>query len=294
MGGAVHFIGVDGGGTRCRVRARDATGQIHAEAERGSANVHSNPDEALATIVAALKDVQQHVGDSVQHIGLGLAGIYSAAGASAMAERLRSQVVAHSVTVDTDALTACLGAHNGADGGIVIVGTGSAAMVLAKGARHEFGGWGLALGDQGSGAVIGRSAVRHAICTKDGVIPIGPLAELVLARLPHDRAAIIGWAVTARPADYGQFVPFVVAAAEAGDAAALEILAAATDDVAAMVARVLTLGAPVFSLVGGLASVYRDRLPPELASHHQLPKSDAVDGAIFLARQAAGLTGGML
>ncbi|MFL1876942.1 hypothetical protein ACIKT0_17595, partial [Hansschlegelia beijingensis] len=59
----------------------------------------------------------------------------------------------------TDFETACLGAHGGEDGGIVIVGTGSAAYARVAGAAFRFGGWGFEVGDDGGGAPLGREVV---------------------------------------------------------------------------------------------------------------------------------------
>ncbi len=40
------------------------------------------------------------------------------------------------------------GAHGGEDGAVIIVGTGSAAMAMVDGQRHQCGGWGFHIGDQ--------------------------------------------------------------------------------------------------------------------------------------------------
>ena len=46
------FIGVDGGGTRCRVQVADAEGRPVGAAEGGSANVYLDFAGAIATIEA--------------------------------------------------------------------------------------------------------------------------------------------------------------------------------------------------------------------------------------------------
>ena len=48
-------------------------------------------------------------------------------------------------------MTACIGAHAGADGGLVIAGTGSAAIARVRGKETIIGGRGFALGDDGVG-----------------------------------------------------------------------------------------------------------------------------------------------
>jgi glucosamine kinase len=46
------FIGIDGGGSRCRARIRDSTGRALSEAEGGPSNIYQDLPSALATIVA--------------------------------------------------------------------------------------------------------------------------------------------------------------------------------------------------------------------------------------------------
>ena len=46
-------------------------------------------------------------------------------------------------TITTDARAACVGAHRGRDGGIIIVGTGSIGWADVDGRQYRVGGWGL-------------------------------------------------------------------------------------------------------------------------------------------------------
>ena len=55
----------------------------------------------------------------------------------------------------SDGLIACLGAHRGKDGGIVIVGTGSIGIARVKGNDLSVGGYGFPISDEGSGADLG-------------------------------------------------------------------------------------------------------------------------------------------
>ena len=73
------FIGVDGGGTSCRARIRNAAGTLRGEGSGGPANVRLDPALVMDSIVtatrAAVRAAGLAEGDlSRAHAGLGLAG----------------------------------------------------------------------------------------------------------------------------------------------------------------------------------------------------------------------------
>ena len=168
-----YFIGVDGGGTRCRVRLRKADGSELAYCEGGSANVHTDPEGALATIRSAVDRAIQSAGavsvdPSKTAIGLGLAGIVSLADSGRVQASLAGY--AH-VMAASDAAAACIGAHYGADGGLVIAGTGSAGLAYLNGKMTAIGGRGFAISDEGSAARIGWEALRQSLWAADDLGP---------------------------------------------------------------------------------------------------------------------------
>ncbi|MEY5037836.1 MAG: hypothetical protein RL472_942, partial [Pseudomonadota bacterium] len=120
------FLGVDGGGTGCRVALADATGRVLARAEAGPANIFSNRDLALQNILgAASSAVHQALGSSAPlsqiRAGLGLAGA-NAAGAAAW---LGAHLPFAASRIETDALTTAKGALGAEDGLVAAMGTGS-------------------------------------------------------------------------------------------------------------------------------------------------------------------------
>lgn len=293
MTDTVLFMGVDGGGTKCRVRLRDQYGAPVAEAVGGLANLYQDLEAAIATISTTMAQVVQQAGLSEAdrrsiHVGLGLAGAVTEATTSAVRSALQDF---KSVSVDVDAYAACLGAHDGADGGIVIAGTGSAALALVKGQRHWIGGFGFPLGDQGSGAILGRGALRRAALSLDNLIPSSPLLEEILAEFQRDRDAFADWARHALPRDYARYAPRIFAAAAQGDCYGIELVQDAARAVARLAKELLARGAPSIALVGGLAKPLALYMPEDLKAHLIAPKRDALDGAIMMARRAAGLQG---
>ncbi len=285
------FLGIDGGGTRCRARLRDAAGHLLGEGEGGPANIHQDFEGTVRSISEATRQAMNagNLSDEIAptiRAGFGLAGIVTAG----TGDRLGAAGLPFAaIKAINDAHAACLGAHGGADGGIIITGTGSAGYLIKAGSGKGVGGWGFELGDDGSGAIIGRAAVRRAVLALDGLGAASRLTEAVLADLGRDQPALARWARAARPGDYARFAPSVLTAAEGGDAIAQEVLDSAVASLATMAARLLALGAPRLSMLGGLAAALRLRMPALIQEYIVPPAADAMDGAIMVARLAAGL-----
>ena len=280
-----YFIGVDGGGTRCRVRLRKADGSELAYCEGGSANVHTDPEGALATIRSTVDRAIQSAGavsvdPSKTAIGLGLAGIVSLADSGRVQASLAGY--AH-VMAASDAAAACIGAHYGADGGLVIAGTGSAGLAYLYGKMTAIGGRGFAISDEGSAARIGWEALRQSLWAADDLGPPSKMTRQIMARFDNDPAAITRWSANARSSDYGALAPIVFGNAEKGDAVALPIIKQATRDILNLHAALHRLGCARVSLVGGLSEPLKPWI--ELIAPYPFvePLHDAADGAILMA-----------
>ncbi len=287
------FMGVDGGGTKCRIRIRAADSTLLTEAQGGLANLYSDKETAIATILSTITEAMGKAKLGQQdrrhmHVGLGLAGAVTEETTAAVRRALASFA---GVSVDVDAYAACLGAHDGADGGIVIAGTGSAGLALVGGQRHWIGGFGFPLGDQGSGAIIGRGALRRAALSLDNLISPSPLLDEILEEFTRDRDAFADWARHALPRDYARFAPRIFAAASLGDHHGLELVQHAAGAVAKLAHELLARGTSRIALVGGLAKPLSPYLPEELRPMLAEPKRDPLDGAIMMARRAAGRRG---
>jgi glucosamine kinase len=280
------FLGVDGGGSHCRVRLVDGAGRVLASAAGGPANIRLGVERSWRSIESALHGALASAGlgrDALAriHAGLGLAGIVAPEDLDAI--RAAAPGFAGLVT-ESDAQIACLGAFLGADGGIVIIGTGSRGYALIGGARHSAGGWGFPISDGGSGADIGREAMRAAVLAYDGLGPNSPFVAALLARLGGTPAAVLAWAEAAQPRDYAELAPTVVAAAAAGDPVAATILTEAGRRIGGLINRLQVLGAVRICLVGGLARAVVPWLPAPACATLVPPQGDALDGAILLAR----------
>lgn len=280
------FLGIDGGGTRCRARLADAAGRTLGEGVGGAANIRLGLDVAWNAILQAVDAALAQAGLTRDvlpgtHIGLGLAGITNEADQRRVADS--APVAFAGILSDTDAFTACLGAHGGEDGAILISGTGSAAQIIIDGKGRGIGGWGFEVSDLGSGASMGREAVRAALLGHDGMGPHTDLTRAVMATLGGDPPAIVAWVGRARPGDYGTLAPLVLDHARKGDLVAERLVREQADHLTMHIRRLLDLGAPAICLMGGLGPVLLDWMPPWVHGVLTEPKGDAMAGGVLLA-----------
>lgn len=282
-----YFLAVDGGGTTTRARLCDESGRVLGEGLSGSSNLTLGTEITGPAIAAAGDAALQAAGLTVEarrlvRAGMGLSG----ANVPALAEGILAFPFGYqAIAVTSDAVTACLGAHEGKDGGILILGTGSQGLALVGGKETAVGGWGFALSDDASGAILGRAALRMAILSIDALAPSSDLTRLVLARFHDDPSEAVLWSKTATPRDYGNFAPLVFNAAGL-DAVADHLIAGAVGSIVAMLDRLIHLGAPKIALMGGLAAPYRPFLPVRYDDILITPKGTALDGAFTLAKNA--------
>jgi glucosamine kinase len=281
------LLAIDAGGTRCRARLADSTGQVLGEGQGAAANVLTDPAGAWSSIRHA---IQAALGPgaatappwSEMVAVLGLAGLDPArpeAPADWPLSRFRACLV------ETDAYIAQQGAFDGDDGAILIVGTGSVGLLVRGDERTSVGGYGAAVSDEGSGAWIGREAVRRALWAFDRRLPSSMLTARILDAVGTPPAAQ-AWANAARPADYAALTPLVFTAAEAGDRQAVEIIEEAAGHLDQILARLAGAGAREVCLMGGLAAVLRPWLRTG-AARIVAPRGTALDGALLLARELA-------
>ena len=288
---SAYFLGVDGGATRCRGRLRDGSGRLLASANGAAANIYVDFDRAIGAIEDVTSAVLQNAGlagAKCVALGLGLAGLSKDADARRVEGRFPRFEKVRAVN---DAVIACLGAHDGADGAIVIAGTGSAAMVRIAGAETIVGGRGFILGDDGSAARIGLEALRAAVRAADGLGPRSPMTDALLARFSGGPLPAVEWASDAKPGDYGAFAPLTVHHAARDDVVALPIINQAVAAIAALTHAVQKLGAERVALVGGLGAALRPFFDDALARALRRPAHDPVDGAILLAGGHAPVAG---
>ncbi len=276
------YIAVDGGasGTRIRVTNVDWTADLTA----GPTSLTFAGPAAWTVIQDALAGVEGRVGlIEDTHFGIGIAG---AGGAEPRTAFLAAAPKAAAIHLATDAYTSVLGAHGGAPGAVVAVGTGSVGCrLLADGTARLVGGWGFPAGDEGSGAWLGRRALAHTLRVLDGDGVAAPgLTQSVVAQCGSGRDAILAWLKGATSSRFAELAPAVMALAAANDAGAVELALAAGFEIDRLAVAMDPARQVPLSIIGGLAEPLAPYLPEELTQWAQAPKGNALDGAMLLAR----------
>src|SRR5262249_7574297 len=176
----------------------------------------------------------------------------------------------------TDAQAACVGAHGGRDGGIVVIGTGTIGWAELNGRQYRVGGWGWPISDEGSGAWLGCEALRRTLGAHDGRMAWTGRLQSLFARFRSDPHAIVRWMTGALPRDFATLAPEVVAHAERNDPIAVELLHLAGGHIDALAERLVALGVDRLSLVGGLAPAIEPWLSPPTRRPLGAPEGDTV------------------
>jgi len=282
---AQFYIGVDGGGTSCRARIEDAEGRLLGQGAAGPAATRIGANGSMQAVRTASEAAAMDAGllpTALAHTsaGVGLAGFDRKGAREAL---LSFPHPFRSVVFASDANVACLGAHSGRDGGIVVLGTGSVGFARVNGRELRIGGYGFPISDEGSGADLGLQAIRLALRAHDGRAGPTPFLLEVMRRVGPDAATLVAWAELATATEYASLAPIALSYAEAGDQFAEEIVGEGARHVGVLIRSLVEFGAPRISLLGGLASRLVRWLSPDVLYFLSPPEGDAVAGALLLA-----------
>ncbi len=305
-----YYLGVDGGGTNCRVRLADENLVTLAEVKNGRSNLQIDDGEpAFRAISDGTRDVFQAAGLDYAET----ANTYACFGmAGGRMDTARAEFAARpwpfaGVKVYDDIDIAHAGALGGGEGGVIIVGTGSAAMSIVGGKRYQAGGWGFQIGDQMSGAILGRELARYSVEAEDGLVEASPLTRAVIAHLGGDNQAAMTWSfatamdlkiisrdgtegcddalIGRAPAEYGKLMPLFIEHYEKGDPVAARMMDIQLGYIDTYVRWFKGHGAQVMAVVGGFGQRLFPILEQRYGAFVALPKFEPLHGAVILAKQ---------
>jgi len=276
------FAGIDGGGTRTRVALVRENGALLGFAEGACCSfVELGADGArqvLAQIWHAAWKSANAAPLPADSLFIGTGSILSEADEGTNCDLALSLGLARpgNARAGNDALCALVGGLSGRPGILLISGTGSACFGRnAKGETWRAGGWGHLLNDAGSAYALGLAAMVAATREADGRGGPTTLTALVRKALGLRHFSEIFRKVHHdgfSRAEVAALAPRVVAAAEAGDAVARQLLGesvGAQVEMVVTVANRLGLARPELALTGGLitnASLVRERFLDQLAA----------------------------
>ena len=279
-----YLIGVDGGGTGCRVAVADLTGKVLGRAEGGSANIATNYVGARGNIIETAIGALQNAGGNPEDIGecdafLGLAG----SNLGDYAEHLTRDLPFARNRIVNDGVITLQGAIGDDLGCAAVIGTGSVFVGRDETGIRSIGGWGFLLGDDGSGARIGRELMRRAIHAEDGICAHSDLTREILNEFHRRPDEIVEWGKKVSPRDFGTFCPRVIEAYRAGDTNATYLMQIEIELVEKSIRAVGFMPGRALVFLGGLGLVYRDLVSEEFRNAIVEPMGRALDGAIAFA-----------
>ena len=287
----IRTVAVDGGASGCRLAAFDADGVSRASAQDGPASLTLGEGQAWAHIERGLRSLAAELGLAPDWtppvLCLGLAGALQRARRERFEALLPASIDCRLIT---DGHAQLLGASGGAPGACLAVGTGSVLHWFDRaGELGMAGGWGFPAGDQGSGAWLGLNLMGAYTSARDargGEHVPGALFGALEARIGTAVSDVQAWSTNTLSTELARLAPLIVAAAGQGDPAAAALL-----DEGAERCRELFAFAPPdvpLYLVGGLAEVYRPRLPAPIRTRLREPHGGVLDGLLTLGREPAG------
>jgi glucosamine kinase len=284
----IHYaIGIDGGGTSTRARVVHCSGVVVGDGKAGASGLMQGTAQAWRHIGAAIDRAVQ--GRLQAHwtapmpgncaLGLGLAGANNPDWYTSCLAADPGYAALHLVS---DAVTALRGAHRGAPGALVIMGTGAIGLVLRRdGQQTTVGGWGFPSGDEGSGADLGLRAINLTQQAVDGRRPATALTQAVLQAVGETPAALLGWCGAATQFDYATLAPLVFAHA-AEDSAAAALLQFAASNLQALASALDPVGDLPLVVAGSIGQRLLPQLLPAIAQRVVPQQGDALDGALAL------------
>ncbi|MCL2006652.1 MAG: hypothetical protein FWG77_01070 [Treponema sp.] len=297
------IFGIDGGGTHSRLILKDGTGKVLARSDAGSTNIYSiSKDEVFANISILIESALNTAGIKGGDLK---AGCFAGAGLGRQGEQdlfreyIKTLLCSNiPIKVCTDAEALLCGGLNGLEGYCLIAGTGSVAMGRsADGRLVRAGGHGYMLGDEGSAAWMGRTAIARILRSLEGRDLSSNMLAMLLEKTGLNEAGDFIRYVhhDADKAKIAELAPIIGSSAASGDALALDILRRGAEELLLLVKSVIEQSPWIKNkeliLAGGvldnnkifaekLQNILAKTIPDLLVSG---PKGTALEGACLLA-----------
>lgn len=241
------YLGVDGGGTKTAYVVADESGTALAETAGPTCYYFAAGIDLVERVlregVARVLEAAGITAADLDRAFVALPGHGEASADLPELDAIVGRVLGHDrYDVGNDAVAGWAGSLGGGDGINVVAGTGSIAYGELRGASHRTGGWSELFGDEGSAYWIAIRGLNAFSRMSDGRLPVGPLHARMRERVGADTDLdVIGIVADRWGGDRGRIAGLatcVTEAADAGDAAALAIVADAAAELAALVLAV--------------------------------------------------------
>ncbi|WP_394129769.1 N-acetylglucosamine kinase [Shewanella maritima] len=282
------YIGIDGGGSKCRATIYCFDKGVLGSGVSGRANplhgIEHSINSIKHSVELALQEAQL-APENLKHMiaGIGLAGVIMPQLYQAI-NQWRHPFQAMYLT--TDLHTACIGAHQGKDGAVIITGTGSCGFAKAGNKTLSIGGHGFGLGDKGSGAWLGQKAAEYALLDLDGFGDKTKLTQALLTQLNvQDAIGIVEKLAGQSSSEYAKLARTVLECAKAQDAVAQQIVVEGASYISEMARKLIALQGGRFSMIGGLAEPLQAWLDDDVVALIEPALEQPEIGAVYFAKQ---------
>ncbi|NQZ20994.1 MAG: ATPase [Colwellia sp.] len=282
------LLGIDGGGSKCKAIVMSSDNKILGTGIAGPGNPLHGYDQAINSITESAKLALADAGIDESELGnivagVGLAGV----NLPVLFEQMSNwQHPFKKMYLATDLLIACLGAHDGNDGAVMITGTGSCGFSYVDGHPFIVGAHGFPHGDKGSGAWFGLQAAKQSLLSLDGLIPPSLINDKVLALLEVKDDVELVEAIAGKPAAfYARLANLVFDSAEEGDELALAIVAEGADYINHVARQLLKQNPPHLALIGGLTPRIKPWLDVTIKAQLIEPINPPEVGSVIYAKQ---------
>jgi len=299
-----YFLGVDGGQSSTTALIGDETGRVLGVGRAGPCNHVSGDEKRRKFITVVGGCVAEASAQAGVNIPFEAAHFGFSGGPDDKQPLVEELFQSTKLQVTGDMVNALSGATAGKPGIVVIAGTGSIAFGRnAAGHTARVGGWGYIYGDEGGAFDLVRQALRAALRAEEGWGQRTALRDLLLARTGAASAndLLHKFYTSEYPRDkIATYAPIVEQAAGEGDRAAIDILHAASQQLAMLASMVrrqifnegdIVLTAYIGGAFRSVALLERFRALVELEEGIQCiaPAMEPAAGALLEAYRLAGL-----
>jgi glucosamine kinase len=310
-----YYLGIDGGGSKTTCVVGDESSLLATVMAGGSNITRVGETGAREALQQAIREACLAAKINPQQV---LRACIGAAGAgrpeiASTVRKMVAEIIPGEIEVVGDMEIALAAAFGKGPGVIVIAGTGSIVFGRdAQGKVARAGGWGFAVSDEGSAHWIGVAAVRAVLraadevgedqAERDSTWPAKRLFSELKTVWGLESLPQLARAANASP-DFAVLFPAILAAAEAGDVVARQVIAEASRELAQLAGIVLrrlfsaqhsSASAVPMAMAGGVfrhAAMIRELFYNEVrAANPDIVLNpevvDPVHGALQMARKA--------
>lgn len=295
----MYYIGIDGGGTKTSFELYNEAGECVGKSRKATCHpLQVSSSEAIQILEDGVHDLTKDLASEADvFIALGLAGYGEDQALRSKIERICEKALkAYEYYLFNDVEIALEGALAGAEGILVIAGTGSIALAKQDNRYQRVGGWGYMLGDEGSAYWISKEIFKHYTMQVDGREEKSELVTLVKEGLDlkedYDLISYFANEIENDRRAIAKHAILLEKLLELEDPAALQILEKLAKEIALLIN---TLGKSFdkkikTSYLGGvfnLGAILFEKIEKELMDHIELiaPVLSPEEGAILLAKK---------